>query len=419
MTAPLAVLDLVDNEVLVTIVESDGVITSGPPGPVGATGAAGADSTVPGPEGPEGPAGPQGEPGEPGADSTVPGPQGPTGATGLTGPTGATGATGATGTAGATGAQGIQGTTGPAGPQGETGAVGSVGPAGVDWRGAWQVGTAYFVDDAVSHEGSSYIATAGSTGSEPPSANWSLLTAQGDTGPAGPTGATGEAGPTGPQGEPGETGPTGPTGDTGPTGLTGPQGTQGATGPQGATGAAGTTLHGDLTDTTADDHHTEDHAARHAVGQPDVLTPAAIGAATAADLAAEEAARIAADAAHAATSHGGTHPDLADHNTLGLATQAEIDDKVDGTVRLTVATTAPGSPNVDDLWLDSDADAALSHTHLGSYVAPATLLASGKGFVNHGATAGTARPTDYASIEWFGSVEPTNAVNGDTWISTA
>ncbi len=44
--------------------------------------------------------------------------------------------------------------------------------------------------------------------------------------------------------------------------------------------------------------------------------------------------------------------------------------------------------------------------------------ASGKGYVNHGATAGTARPTGYASVEWVGSVSPTNAVDGDTWVNT-
>jgi hypothetical protein len=42
-----------------------------------------------------------------------------------------------------------------------------------------------------------------------------------------------------------------------------------------------------------------------------------------------------------------------------------------------------------------------------------------KGFVNHGATAGTSRPTGYASIEWLGSVEPTNMANGDTWVVTS
>lgn len=42
-----------------------------------------------------------------------------------------------------------------------------------------------------------------------------------------------------------------------------------------------------------------------------------------------------------------------------------------------------------------------------------------KGYVNHGATAGTARPLGYTSVEWVGSVEPTNAINGDTWINTA
>ena len=41
-----------------------------------------------------------------------------------------------------------------------------------------------------------------------------------------------------------------------------------------------------------------------------------------------------------------------------------------------------------------------------------------KGFVSHGATADTERPTGFTSVEWIGSIEPTNAVNGDTWIDT-
>lgn len=55
---------------------------------------------------------------------------------------------------------------------------------------------------------------------------------------------------------------------------------------------------------------------------------------------------------------------------------------------------------------------------VGGLATTAVLSANGKGFVNHGATAGTARPTGFASIEWCGSVEPTNAVNGDTWVNT-
>lgn len=46
------------------------------------------------------------------------------------------------------------------------------------------------------------------------------------------------------------------------------------------------------------------------------------------------------------------------------------------------------------------------------------LEANGKGFINHGATASTARPTGFASIEWYGSTEPENAHLGDTWIET-
>lgn len=44
--------------------------------------------------------------------------------------------------------------------------------------------------------------------------------------------------------------------------------------------------------------------------------------------------------------------------------------------------------------------------------------ASGMGFVNHGATAGTARPTGYASVTWYGSVQPTNMAVGDIWVDT-
>lgn len=48
-----------------------------------------------------------------------------------------------------------------------------------------------------------------------------------------------------------------------------------------------------------------------------------------------------------------------------------------------------------------------------------TRLSSGKGSINHGSTASTARPAGYASIEWIGSVEPANAINNDTWINTS
>lgn len=37
------------------------------------------------------------------------------------------------------------------------------------------------------------------------------------------------------------------------------------------------------------------------------------------------------------------------------------------------------------------------------------------GFVNHGSTAGTARPTTVGKIIWTGTVEPTNAANYDEW----
>src|SRR3990167_6858618 len=131
------------------------------------------------------------------------------------------------------------------------------------------------------------------------------LGAPGEQGPEGPQGEKGETGPKGDKGEKGDDGKPGPRGLLGPTGPqgkqglkgekggrgprglkgekgkdgkdseegqewrfglgagrqgeTGPTGPQGDTGPQGPQGDPGTTLHEELTDVTADQHHTEAH----------------------------------------------------------------------------------------------------------------------------------------------------------------
>lgn len=95
-----------------------------------------------------------------------------------------------TGPAGATGPQG------PAGPAGATGASGG----STNWRGAWSSATAYSAAtfDAITFDGSSYVAIANSTNQAPPNATfWQLLAAKGDAGATGATGATGSQGPAG------------------------------------------------------------------------------------------------------------------------------------------------------------------------------------------------------------------------------
>lgn len=143
------------------------------------------------------------------------------------------------------------GSPGPPGPQGDPGATGATGPQGEQgmfWMGAWSALTLYQVDDAVEHNGSSYIATILNQASEPPSGDWDLVSSKGDTGGTGAdgapgaTGATGAAGPAGPagaEGPPGEDGAVGPQGSTGPQGATGGTGAPGGTGPTGATGQMG------------------------------------------------------------------------------------------------------------------------------------------------------------------------------------
>jgi hypothetical protein len=91
--------------------------------------------------------------------------------------------------------------------------------------------TAYVVNDAVSYLGSSYIATASTTGNLPTDVEfWDLMSVKGDTGA---TGAQGDVGPQGIQGVKGD------TGDQGPQGIQGIQGEDGPAGPQGETGEVG------------------------------------------------------------------------------------------------------------------------------------------------------------------------------------
>jgi hypothetical protein len=163
--------------------------TPGPQGPEGPQGPVG----MTGPEGPQGPiglTGAQGATGDQGPQG-VQGPEGPQGPIGLTGAQGATGDQGPQGVQGSEGPQGPPGSTGPQGPEGPQGPIGLTGPQGLtgsegpegpegpqglDWRGSWNSGAAYAIDDAVSHDGSSYIAVAANVNETPGAgASWNLL----------------------------------------------------------------------------------------------------------------------------------------------------------------------------------------------------------------------------------------------------
>ncbi len=109
-------------------------------------------------------------------------------------------------------------------------------------RGDWTADAAYERLDAVSYNGSSWVAKRDNTAVVPVSGDdWMLLAVKGVKGD---TGAQGEQGIQGIQGIQGEKGDKGDTGDTGPQGERGPQGEKGDTG---ATGLQG--LKGDKGDT--------------------------------------------------------------------------------------------------------------------------------------------------------------------------
>jgi hypothetical protein len=64
----------------------------------------------------------------------------------------------------------------------------SLGYATLTFQGAYAGGTTYYPNDVVTSAGSTYIATAQTTGSAPPSANWSLLAQAGTNGTNGTNG---------------------------------------------------------------------------------------------------------------------------------------------------------------------------------------------------------------------------------------
>ena len=306
---------------------------AGPTGPAGATGPqgpqgpAGPASTVPGPAGPAGPQGPAG------ADSTVPGPQGP---------------------------QGVQGPAGPTGPSGSS---------------AYQVAVA-----------------GGFVGTE---AQWlaSLVGPQGPQGiqgPAGPKGDTGDTGPQGPQGIQGIQGIQGPEGPQPPLSSTTPAAIGTAAVGVGTTAAradhvhahgnqAGGSLHADVvaggasgfmsgadktklngiaTGATANatDAQLRDRSTHTGTQSLDTTTDSATRLAmTAAERTklSGVATGATANATDAQLRDRSTHTGSQATSTItGL--DAALNDRTRGTVRITVGTTAPSSPSLNDLWVDTN-----------------------------------------------------------------
>lgn len=139
------------------------------------------------------------------------------------GPQGQQGPDGQPGAVGPQGPQGDQGPVGGIGPEGPEGQPGPIGPEGADgtgfqWKGAWNVATAYVVGDVVFHDAdpddfTSFIAVEAHTGVTPVNTadEWDGITI---AGPAGPQGQSGTVGPQGPQGVQGPVGQQGPAGST-------------------------------------------------------------------------------------------------------------------------------------------------------------------------------------------------------------
>jgi len=185
--------------------------SSGPPGPAGSTGVMGPAGAT----GSAGATGASGSPGTPGAQGAT-GPAGQDGTDGTDGQDGATGATGATGGQGPVGATGPEGPPGPASTQGATGATGAQGEPGA--TGAGTAGN----DGADGQDGAT--GATGAQGATGPKGDDGDSGTPGSQGATGTMGATGPAGSDGADGDTGATGPQGATGAAGTQGATGPAG---------------------------------------------------------------------------------------------------------------------------------------------------------------------------------------------------
>lgn len=113
----------------------------------------------------------------------------------LQGPRGIQGVEGERGPMGYTGETGPIGPQGPAGDAGQPGQQGQQGPPGagvIIWRGEWDYSTLYSVNDAVSYDGSSYIAVVNQSGNQPynGASYWGLLALKGANGADGTNGSS-------------------------------------------------------------------------------------------------------------------------------------------------------------------------------------------------------------------------------------
>lgn len=83
------------------------------------------------------------------------------------------------------------------------------------------------------------------------------------------------------------------------------------------------------------------------------------------------------------------------------------------------SSTIAGGPNIAATAVTTAAVGNFSAVNVQAMIGEiSAFFAGAKGYVEHGADDTVARPTGYGSIEWIGSVEPLNAIDGDTWVQT-
>ncbi len=76
---------------------------------------------------------------------------------------------------------------------------------------------------------------------------------------------------------------------------------------------------------------------------------------------------------------------------------------------------AKSTLNGSDLFLIEDSEDSNSKKK----VTVDSTRGTSMGTIVHGADDTAARPTGYTVVTWYGTVEPTNAIDGDVWVDTS
>lgn len=121
--------------------------------------------------------------------------------------------------------------------------------------------------------------------------------------------------------------------------------------------------------------------------------------------------------------NGGSTGTMADWTVLDATVAVQSVNGQTGSIVLAAAdvgAVATGDSRLSDARAPTPGSVTNASVAAGAAIAQSKLVMTGiKGFVDAGSDPNTPRPIGFGSVEWWCTVQPVNAINGDTWINTS